>query len=239
MRIVFKNDDFGEIEEISIVIAINNRVLTRKMLKTDNCWIIDMNIPDGEHMYKYIINESIRFNDKDAYKYVRWKDGEVWSVLKVESGQIMQQNFRKPVITGYSMTPGVRYGQYNSNHLFNNTLDEKYSISIDVSEITGIHSITAIWYREDGSIYHIEEQVIDCPQENYIYTANTVFWINIPAILYDTGNNWTVEIYIDGALKIKDYFKNENKGDKRNVRFNSFIKNNAVWNQVNCRMWRG
>lgn len=209
------------------------------MLKTDNCWIIDLNIPDGEHMYKYIINESIRFNDKDAYKYVRWKDGEVWSVLRVESGQIMQQNFHKPVIAGYSMTPGVRYGQYCSNHIFNNTLDEKYSISVDVSELTDIHSVTAIWYREDGSVYHIEEQTIDCSQDNYIYTVNAVFWIDIPAILYDTGNNWTVEIYIDGALKIKDYFKNENKGDKRNVRFNSFIKNNAVWNQVNCRMWRG
>lgn len=55
MRIVFKNDDFGEVKKISIIIAINNRVLIRKMLKTDNCWIIDLNIPDGEHMYKYII----------------------------------------------------------------------------------------------------------------------------------------------------------------------------------------
>ena len=91
-----------------------------------------------------------------------------------------------------------------------NTLDEKFSISVDVSELTDIHSVTAIWYREDGSVYHIEEQTIDCPQDNYIYTVNAVFWIDIPAILYDTGNNWTVEIYIDGALKIKDYFKNEN-----------------------------
>ena len=30
-------DDFGEVKKISIIIAINNRVLIRKMLKTDNC----------------------------------------------------------------------------------------------------------------------------------------------------------------------------------------------------------
>jgi len=88
VRIVFKDEAFGEVKEISIIIVINNRVLTRKMVRAGNCWLIDMDIPDGEHMYKYVINESLRFNDKDAYKYVRWKDGEVWSVLKVEDNKL-------------------------------------------------------------------------------------------------------------------------------------------------------
>lgn len=58
MRIVFKDETFGEVKEISIIIVINNRVLTRKMVRAGNCWLIDMDIPDGEHMYKYVINDA-------------------------------------------------------------------------------------------------------------------------------------------------------------------------------------
>ena len=42
MRIVFKDEAFGEVKEISIIIVINNRVLTRKMVRAGNCWLIDM-----------------------------------------------------------------------------------------------------------------------------------------------------------------------------------------------------
>lgn len=67
MRIVFKDEAFGEVKEISIIIVINNRVLTRKMVRAGNCWLIDMDIPDGEHMYKYVINESpVSYKDKHS-----------------------------------------------------------------------------------------------------------------------------------------------------------------------------
>ena len=203
MKLVVDNNIFDNIKYLSLCILIKNKVITKVMKKSDKNWIIDLDLEDGEYLYKLIINEGIRFNDINAYRYTKWKSDEIWSILKIKNGSITYGSNKEICVENYSLTPGIRYGHYSSNRIFDQMLDRKFSISIELDKVTDTHSITAVWYREDGNVFHIEEKEICCPNKDYSYKINAVFWIDLPKTFFSNGN-WTVEIYIDGKKTIKD-----------------------------------
>lgn len=230
MRIEAYNNIFDNIKNMSLCILIKNRVITKEMEKCGDNWFIELDLENGEYLYKFIINNGIRLNDNNAYNYTKWKSDEVWSILKIQDGNIIYGSNREIKLERYSLSPGIRYGYYLSNRTFDLKLDRKFSISIELDKVTDTHSITAVWYREDGSIFHIEEKDVCGTKEDCIYQINVVFWIEFPTAILMSGN-WTIEIYIDGKKLIKDYFIYEKKGDKRYVKFNSNIKTNTLYNR--------
>lgn len=220
MRIEFNKNNYFKIYNIELCYVYGNKVKRIIMIEDINSWYAEVDLKDGEYLYKFIVNDGLKLNDCNAIQYKKWIADEVWSVMKVKDGEIVVGKHKYIKLRKYSMSPGIRYGSYLSNRIYNH-LYSKFSISIELENVEDTHSVTAVWYRENGTIYHIEEKTIDIPEKKYIYGVNVVFWINIPNKI--NSNNWTIEIYVDGEKHITDYFICEKKGDERYVRFNSFI----------------
>ena len=229
MELAVSNELFNNIDSMMMFILVKNRMISNIMQKKGDAWIADVSLDDGEYIYKLMINEGLKINDINAYDYKKWRADEVWSVLKIQDGQVVKGNHTDISVSGYSMSPGIKCGQYLSNRCFSPKVDERYSISIDLEGLSHIHSVTAVWYREDGSIYHMGEKDIECPDGEYTYKANVVFWMDVPKEITN-NNNWTVEIYVDGKKMITDYFRS---GGINNVKFNSVIKNYTLFNRWN------
>ena len=197
MEIICKRDLSTNVFMAELVYAINNKV---KMLQMEPCsvgWKINMDLPDGEYPYKFILNNGIRMNDPEAYEYINWLNGETWSVLKVVNGEIQK--------SGYMATKLNNCFMHNGKTLLY-PRDRACHITFDLNDVKGVHSVTALWYQPDGSLYHIEEATIDAP-DDAIYKYKESFWVNLK---HDTHpfscGIWMVEIFVDGDKKIREFF---------------------------------
>lgn len=205
MRIDFEKKNFANAHNITFCYVVNNRIKQIPMTEENQYWYVELALNDGIYLYKFIIDEGLKLNDCNAKEYIKWINDEIWSVLHVPYNRNCAICETEMNIIGYSMTPGVRYGLFFSNHEFSLFRDKKYSISMEIDGVCGVHSVTAVWYREDKSIYHIEERNIEFNEINKKIRINLVFWVNLPNCI-DTKRNWEVEIFIDGKITIKDYF---------------------------------
>ena len=84
--------------------------------------------------------------------------------------------------------------------------DSRCYVSFDLNNVCDVHSITALWYQPDGSLYHIEECTIDAYDNAYTNYAET-FWVTLSQSTHPFKFGiWMVEIYVDGEQKIREYF---------------------------------
>lgn len=225
MIVKYNKQGKNGVNSIDIVYELGGKIRKKTMNENDQCWYIEIPSDEKKLIYKFVINNGIRINDSDADGYCKWIADEVWS-YKICDGE--KKRYKHPDLITYSMGPGIRYGQYNSNKKFTLGTDKKFSISIDLDNVIGIHSVTVVWYENGKNITHIEEKTID-GYENAFYKINAVFWINLPEQLtYDPL--MSVEIYVDGNKIITDYFQGSQIREVRNIygRNQSRFNNHAV-----------
>lgn len=169
MEIIYNRDLSTNVFMAELVYAVNNKV---KMLLMEPCsqgWKANLELPDGEYPYKFILNNGIRMNDPDAYEYINWLNGETWSVLKVVNGEIQKKNYITAELNNFCVHNGktLLYPRNRTCH-----------ISFDLNNVCGVHSITALWYQPDGSLYHIEEATVDASKQS-AYKFKESFWIDL------------------------------------------------------------
>lgn len=197
MEIIYKRDLCTNIFMAELVYAVNNKV---KMLQMEPCnqgWKINLELPDGEYPYKFILNNGIRMNAPDAYEYINWLNGETWSVLKVVNGKIQKRKYNSVELNNFCVHNGktLLYPRERACH-----------VSFDLNDVRGVHSITALWYQPDGSLYHIEEATVDAPN-NAIHKFKESFWIDLKQDTHPFAYGiWMVEVYVDGDKKVREFF---------------------------------
>ena len=107
MEIVYKKEQATNVFQVELVYVINNKVKMAIMNEEDNCWKYDLNLTDGEYLYKFIINNGIRINDPNANKYVKWVNGETWSMLKIHNGNIVPRMYPKTEFANFRVHNGT------------------------------------------------------------------------------------------------------------------------------------
>lgn len=203
MEIVYKKEQATNVFQVELVYVINNKVKMAIMNEEEYGWKFDLNLPDGEYLYKCIINNGIRINDPNANKFVKWVNGETWSMLKIHNGNIVPRMYPKTEFANFRVHNGTTgLGCKSVTY----PRDSRCYVSFELNNVCGVHSVTTLWYQPDGSLYHIEESTIDAGDNAYTNYAET-FWVNLNQITHPFKYGiWMVEIYVDGEQKIREYF---------------------------------
>lgn len=198
------------IDKISIIGSFNNFEADRDLLIEDNgIWSIDLNVDSGTYRYKYILDNYIRINDPYADEYISDEEGEVWSVVNIPSKDNLnikgQIEFRDYVITNRvwnSFNTVYMKKEIDVNH------DKKVAVGIESENISGLHSMTVVWYRPDMLIHHIAEEALYVEEGDLNNAAETWFWIDLDEEdrEYPLGI-WRVSIFIDGEYIVEDAFE--------------------------------
>lgn len=179
------------------------------MYLSNGIWQFSINLKDGFYIYKYEIGKHIRINDINAYDYKVDENGEVWSILKIENGQIIYNELKIFIeLKNYLITNKVYKTISNSIYkkIFDIKNDTKVAIGINLIKLSCIHSATVIWYQPNACIFHVEEKAIVIPNNLGEVEATAWFWLDLKKINKYLFGLWTIEIYLDGKLSIKDNF---------------------------------
>lgn len=204
MELVYKKEQATNVFQVELVYIYNDKAKTIQMEDKEYYWQAYIQLPDGEYLYKFILNNGIRINDPNAYGYAKWLNGETWSILKIHNGIPITKEYPKTEFVNFRVHNGIMgYGDRTIVYPRNT----RCYISFDLKNVCGVHSIMSLWYQPDGSLYHIEESTIDADiniNSNYSET----FWVNLNQNTHPFKYGiWMVEIYVDGEQKIREYFR--------------------------------
>lgn len=214
MKIIFEYEEthYLPIRSISVIGDFNNYDSNKgKMTKSGSKWGLEYQVKPGQHFYKFLINECIKLNDPIANLYLaNPRDEELWSILIVnEEGNRFYNNCEYTIhINNYNMSSHVYEKQgYKNKKCFNTLLDKKVVTRYEFINVTGLHSVTAIWYNSHGEIFDMAESILFTP-ENY-GNQPIIIWFSLD--LQDSNRKysdglWTKRLLINGALILEDKF---------------------------------
>ena len=138
------------IQSISVIGTFNDFDPNKgKMLKEDGKWIFQCSLLPGEYHYKFLINGEIKLNDPLANLYYPDSNEELWSVLIInEEGKRLYNNEEYSLHIGnYNMTSNIYEEIMPINKKeFNVMLDKKVVMCFEFKEVTGLHSVTVVWF---------------------------------------------------------------------------------------------
>lgn len=199
---ILKNN-FTNIQSAQLLIVDNNRVKILPMKYSETAWNISLNLPDGEYLYKFILNNGIRMNDPNAYEFRECDNGEILSVLKISDGKVVRSNYKQSEISKFCIYTGSSPGSHKTIMY---PRDRKCYARFELNNVIGTHSITVLWYQPDGSLYHIEETALIAVSRGHSSYSETL-WVNLEKTTHNFEyGTWMTEIYIDGIKQIREYF---------------------------------
>ncbi|MBR2409223.1 MAG: hypothetical protein IKB07_09775 [Lachnospiraceae bacterium] len=85
-------------------------------------------------------------------------------------------------------------------------MDKKIATRFEFREITGLHTVTAIWYNAKGELHEVTENKLyaDEDPERPVYLW---FWIDLgePEVDYPEGL-WAMKLFIDDSYILEDQY---------------------------------
>lgn len=213
MRIQLELEDIPElsIRSVSVIGSFNNyNENTDVLRKEDGIWTTTVELGPGEHYYRFLINGEIRLNDPDANLYLPHREEELWSVILInDNGERLYNNEQHQVtIEEYAVSSTVTDAEIRVNKKqFNLLTDKQIVVRFGFREITGLHTVTALWYDAGGQLCEIAENMLyaeDDPDD----TVYLWFWTDIGdgTVRYPQGA-WTMKLFIDGSCILEDRYQ--------------------------------
>ena len=213
MEIIFyyNESDFLPITTISVIGKFNNYNPNKGvMIKENNKWALKCDLQPGEHAYKFLINGELKLNDPTANIYFPDDNEELWSIIKInENGQRLYNNIEYTThIEKYNIGSVVSEQENIVNKkVFNMTLDKKVVTRFQFTNVTGLHTVTAVWYTPVGELFQVTENNLFMPP-NYEKPIMMWFWMDLgdDTRKYPLGT-WKMKFFIDGEFILEDEFK--------------------------------
>lgn len=214
----YKNTPYIQIETISIIGEFNDydeNATPLELVKSG--WFVDIELPTGKYPYKFIINGVLRLNDPNASLYSSDRDGEIWSVVYVGiNGELKPESdcgilhLTNHVISNKTMDL-IEEVRHKNN--FNIHMDSKVAAGFEFCNISGKHTITAIWVNSQYHMHHISDHYIDVNDGDENNAADVWFWIDLQEKEreYPLGT-WYVKLFVDGGFLMEEKFTIGNGG---------------------------
>ena len=202
------------IDKISVIGDFNNFDPAKgKMIRVDNGWVFNQNLPQGQYKYRFLINDELELNDPEANIYYPDDNEKLWSIIMInEDGERLYNNTEYSVhIEGYNINSSLDEKIEFNKKVFNILLDTKVVTRFEFTQITGIHSLTTAWYSPSGDLFQVTESNLFKP-EGQQEPIKTWFWM-------DTDQKprkppcglWTVKLFINGGFILEDKFTLDTK----------------------------
>lgn len=107
MKLVYRKEQATNVLQVELIYLYNDKVKTIQMKDMEYFWQTDIQLPDGEYLYKFILNNGIRINDPNAHRYAKWLNGETWSVLKIHDGIPITKEYQKTEFVNFRVHNGI------------------------------------------------------------------------------------------------------------------------------------
>lgn len=200
MKYIYDENFYG-IETVKMEYYTDDDKLHLAVMNYDDSemyWYIE--IEKNITRYKFVINDIIRLNDPKASSYISDDKWEVWSV----PGECDNET---PKLKAYNISNAMSHGVDNAikktEYIYDRPID--VYIGAKIGNVKGIHTLTLICFQPDGSLYMLEESTMgQFEQQEADYEV--IFKNRIARIQgrYAEGM-WSIQVYLDGKLVIKDY----------------------------------
>ena len=212
MQIKLELEDIPELDvrAVNVIGTFNDYDESRGALqKEGDKWSTVVELGQGEHFYRFVINHEIQLNDPESNVYLPHKEEELWSMIKInEKGERLYNNEQYSVsIEDYAVSGMVTEAEIGVNKKnFNLLMDKKIVVRFGFHEITGLHAVTAVWYDARGRLFEVSENSLYA-DENPEETVYLWFWIDLDeqGAEYPEGL-WTMKLFIDGSYILEDQY---------------------------------
>ncbi|KNY27505.1 hypothetical protein [Pseudobacteroides cellulosolvens] len=211
LTLSYKEAKGMDIKKISVIGDFNNWNGSSHLMNkgTDGLWSMELELEPGTYKYRFLIDDRYTLNDPTANLYLP-NDWDVLSSVIVidENNERMVNTSNYTVnIESFVLATDINEMQYENNiRLFFPMQDEKVVCRLEFTNVTGIHTVSVVWYTPDMNVFEMSENILWTP-EGEEQTPNILwFWI-------DTINNnlqsgkWTIKLFIDGSYIYEDYFE--------------------------------
>jgi len=209
---IYKPTSYFHTDKVSIIGQFNDfNPTATPMIKDNDLWYIELELPEGEHQYKFILNDTIRLNDPNANFYLPDDEGEVWSIAVVNSNGEREEDNSKGNIELLNNIITQRAGgnfidtRYKDN--FNIKMDSTVAVGFEFGHIIGVHAITAIWMTPHMNVHHICEHMLKVSEGDENDAADVWFWIDLTDKEREFPEGvWNVKLFVDGEYVMENRF---------------------------------
>jgi len=203
------------IKSISVIGDFNNWDSSRNSFKRhdDGTWMTEIELSPGNYRYKFLINDSIYFNDPNALIYTHDDKGGTASSIIIGENNKRIINI-KPAslnIESYSFLCVDKdlLSCENSEKKYYKDKHSSLTLKIVFSDIIGLCAVNAIWYTPNNEIYEVQESVLEDRVKDEVNGNEALFQIDIND---DTPEgDWKLQIFINGTFALEDSFTIELK----------------------------
>lgn len=211
MKVLFKynNDENLDICSISLIGSFNDyNSSVNIMKKVDDVWVCECDLKQGEHAYRFLVNDNLTLNDPFANMYYPDEEDKLWSIVVIDNkDERLYNNTQYSLnIDDYCLSSSM-----NENNVikkkFNEYVDDKIVARFDFTNVTGLHSATVVWYGPNGRIIQVTENNVFCP-EGYLKPIKLWFWLDLKdKSIQKNEGNWIIKLFIDGEYILEDDFQ--------------------------------
>lgn len=209
----YKSTPYLHINEMSVVIGQFNNFDTKTtpMERRRDGWYVEIDLPKGEHSYKFVIDDILVLNDPNATLYLQDDEGEVWSIVEVDSkGEQVTGEYKGTVsLLDHVITNRTRevIEEARYKNSFNLNMDSTVVAGFELGNIRGIHTITAVWVTPLLYMHHISDHIIEVKEGDENDATDIWFWIDLKdkEREYPYGL-WSIKLFINGDFVMEDRF---------------------------------
>lgn len=209
VRLEYPATEYLDIRSISVIGPFNgSNPSANPLVKSGDCWSADLFFPPGEHHYKFLVNDEFKLNDPWANLYLPDEKGQLWSTILInENHERLYNNEQYTVdIEDYVLTNTVTsLPEVVSKKAFSLTMDRSIVARFEFTNISGLHTVTALWYDSWGHLHEFTENLLYSDKESLQQSVFLWFWIDLnePDMEYPEGI-WTIKLLIDGKFILED-----------------------------------
>lgn len=193
-----------EIQTMSVIGSFNGFAPGQvNMERGEGGWECEMQLPPGEHLYKFLANGELPLHDPYNNLFEEDGAGNLWSLIIIdENGQRLFNPEQYGInIDEYHLSAKEKRNDLGS---YSNVTEQKITAILRCNNISGLHCITAAWYAPDGSLFEYSDNPV-CTENDE--DVSVMFWIERDSALQINENGaWKLRIFVDGDLIMEDFF---------------------------------
>lgn len=172
--------------------------------REDGMWETEVDFPNGQSLYKLVVNGELALNDPTANLYMPHEEtGELMSVMLIdeETGERLYNHEQYQLeISAYSLNHYISQRLETVKRSFFLDTDRKAVLGLGFRNVSGVHSVTAAWYSPSGELDRFAESALVQPEEED--EAKMWFWLPLEPDM--PIGQWQVKLFIDGMFVLED-----------------------------------
>lgn len=196
---------FPQAKRVSVIGDFNDWFGDQNPMERDGrgIWRTKIELGPGEYHYRYLIDNSFELNDPLTNLYLPAGGGRLASLLVIDRAgkHVVNSKKYRLHLKNYGLTNELCEKLFYTKRDFS-LFDEQIIAYFEFTRIEGLHTLTLLWYKPDGSFYHWDEGILWQEGNDPV---KLWFWLNLCAQM-PTGN-WNLGIYLNGARILEDKFR--------------------------------